>query len=426
MLTSEDMAYPRYRMIAIAGAGIICLLAAGTAHAAALALQDAIGRALKFAPSVQVASGTSDLTQAQALAQRAPLFPSVTAGTEYYQAPGYNEIITNRGLSGAMLAFNYTAFDWGRRAARYRAARFVSEAAVLGIAAARAQIAFDTRGAYFDLVRARATENETARSVDRLTRYVATIEQLLKSGRAIENDVLKIRAARDASQLALTRSHGDVERASANLGALIGDFGATDIEVENPEELAAAPTVNLDQSPVIRAAGRAIAAAAQEVRAARAERLPTVQVALTSGALGIDPPETFTHDYGASYDGVISMPIFEGGLIRSHIDQAMAKERTANAQLRETRYLLERRLADANLRYQQARDELAVITRSLPTANDAFALTWTRFLGGGGATVLEVLDAYQQAEQLRLARFAIQFNGREASAESLLLAGRVQ
>ena len=32
--------------------------------------------------------------------QRAPLFPTVGAGAEYYQAPGYNEVVTNRGLFG--------------------------------------------------------------------------------------------------------------------------------------------------------------------------------------------------------------------------------------------------------------------------------------------------------------------------------------
>ena len=55
-------------------------------------------------------------------------------------------------------------------------------------------------------------------------------------------------------------------------------------------------------------------------------------------------------------------------------------------------------------RYRQARDQLAMLTAAEPTAQDNFALTWTRFLGGGNVTLLEVLDAFQQAEQLRLAR----------------------
>ncbi|MGB6088096.1 MAG: TolC family protein, partial [Candidatus Binataceae bacterium] len=110
------------------------LLAVGSATAAPLTLKEAIDRALVFAPSIAMASGTSNLTDARAREERAPLFPSITAGTEYSQSPGYNEVVTNRGLSSALLALNYTAFDWGRREARYRAARYVSEAATLGVA----------------------------------------------------------------------------------------------------------------------------------------------------------------------------------------------------------------------------------------------------------------------------------------------------
>ncbi|HVA80054.1 MAG TPA: TolC family protein [Candidatus Binataceae bacterium] len=420
------MINPRRQFRVLAVTGVIMLLRGASVSAAPLKLHDAIDKALRFAPSIAMASGTSSLTEARAREQRAALFPSISAGTEYYQAPGYNPVITNRGLSSALLALDYTAFDWGRRAARYRAARYVSEAATLGVAAARAQIAFDTRGAYYDLLRARATERELSGSRDRLNRYVATVEELLKSGRAIENDVLKIRSARDSAELALASGQGDMRRASANLGSLIGDFDATDIEVADDDGLPPPPARDITQSPSIQVAKRAISAASQQVRAARTERLPTFQVALTTGFLGIDPAATVNHNYGASYDGVISMPVFEGGLISSHIDQALAKQQTAQAQMRQTQFLLERRLSDAALRYQQVSDQLKILARAQPTADDAFALTWTRFLGGGGATVLEVLDAYQQAEQLRLQRYAYEFGAREAAAESLLLAGRVQ
>ena len=174
----------------------------------------------------------------------------------------------------------------------------------------------------------------------------------------------------------------------------------------------------------MQAAARAIFSTDQQIKAAKAERLPTFQIALTTGALGIDPPETINHNYGASYDGVLSMPLFDGGAISARIDQAKAKRNSAGAQYRQTEYLLERRLKDAAVRYQDARDAIAIVARSQPTADDAFALTWTRFLGGGSATLLEVLDSYQQAEQLRLDRLNHEFAAREAVAETALLYGQ--
>ncbi|HKN13221.1 MAG TPA: TolC family protein [Candidatus Binatus sp.] len=399
---------------------------ASLASAATITLSDGIDRALHLAPSVDVAAAASDMSVAHVREQRAPLFPTVGAGAEYYQAPGYNEVITNRGLSAGMLTLDYTAWDWGRRQARLRAAEYVSEASRLGVAAARAQIVFDTSIAYFDLLRARGAQRDLQASLDRLRRYVTTIEQLEKSGRAITNDVLKFRTARDSTELALDAARGNLERASAALGILIGEPHQPDLDIASLNGVPPKPSGDLAQSPVMQAAQRAIASASSQIEAAKAERLPTFQVAFTTGFVGIDPPATISHNLGGSYDGVMSVPVFDGGLISSHIDQAKAKEHSATAQARQAEYILKRRVADASLRYDEANRQLDILARAQPTADDNFALTWTRFLGGGTATMLEVLDAYQQAEQLRLQRHDQEFNAREAVAETNLLFGRIQ
>jgi outer membrane protein TolC len=408
--------------------GTIVFLATGPGGVAAapLTLSEAIDRALAFAPSVSMVSAESEVSKARTREQRAPLFPTLTAGTEYYQAPGYNTTVTNRGLSAGLVALNYTAWDWGRREAQYRAARLVSEAAQLGIAAARAQIAFDTSIAYYDLLRAGSSERELGLNLERLSRYVATVEALQASGREITNDVLKIRSARNAAELVLSSAHNATQLATANLGSLLGDSNASDIEIVDTSNIPSLPGGDVAETPAMQAALRAISSAELQVQAAKAARLPTFQVALTTGALGIDPPETATHNYGASYDGVLSMPLFDGGAISSRIDQAKAKVNAATAQYRQTRYLLERRLKEASLRYQEANQALAILARSQSTADDAFAMAWTRFLGGGSATLLEVLDSYQQAEQLRLDRPNHQFEARAAAAQTNLLYGRSQ
>jgi outer membrane protein TolC len=397
------------------------------ASAATITLSDAIDRALHLAPAVDVAAAASDMSVAHVREQRAPLFPSIGAGAEYYQAPGYDQVVTNRGLSTGLVTLNYTAWDWGRRQARLRAAEYVSEASRLGVEAARAQIVFDTSIAYFDLLRAREAQQDLQASLERLTRYVTTIGQLEKSGRVIANDVLKFRTARDAAELLLDAARGNTQRAAAALAILIGEQpNQPDLDIAGIAGVPAKPAGDLAQSPVMQAANRAIASATSQIQAARAERLPTFQVAFTTGFLGVDPRPTISHNFGGSYDGVVSVPVFDGGLISSHIDQAKAKEHSAIAQVRQVEYLLKRRIADASIRYDQAQRQLDILSRVQPTADDNFALTWTRFLGGGTVTMLEVLDSYQISEQLRLQRHDDEFNGREAVAETNLLFGRIQ
>ena len=404
-------------------ASLMLLLTAPLAHADTLTLRDAIDRALRFAPSVAMAAAGSDLSEAQMHEMRAPLYPSLLAAGEYSQSPGYNEVVTNRGLTRAQVELDYTAIDFGRRESRLRAARYAAEAARLGIAAARAQIVFDTTVAYVDLMRAKRTVLETQANVDRLGRYVDTIDRLRRSGRAIENDALKVRTARDAAELALSDARNDELHASAVLGSMIGDFTGSDFDIFDISELPSMPNGDFNQTPAMRAAIRQIESSKMEVEAARAERYPTLQIVLTAGALGIDPPEAFGRHYGASYDGVASVPIYQGGLITSHIDQAKAKQLQAVAQARSTEYQLRRSIDEARLRYQRALAELGILSRAQPDADDAFALTWTRFLGGGTATLLEVLDAYQQAENLRISRIQQDFGARQAAAEGAMLYG---
>jgi outer membrane protein TolC len=302
----------------------------------------------------------------------------------------------------------------------------VLEASRLGVAAARAQIVFDTTVAYFDLLRARAAQIYLQGSLQRLERYVATIESLKNSGRAIASDVLKVRTMRNNTELALDVARGNSERASATLGALIGEPNQSELDIAPITGVMPKPSGDIAQSAVVQAARRAILSATSQIKVAKAERLPTLQLALTTGFLGIDPRKTIDHNGGASYDGVVSMPIFDGGLIHSHIDLAKAKEHSAIAQARQAEYLITRRIADASLRYDEAMRQLDILSRAQPTADDAFALTWTRFLGGGTATMLEVLDSYQTAEQLRLQRPDQEFAAREAVAETNLLYGHIQ
>lgn len=408
----------------IAG-GLALTLATGV-EAATLTLKEAVQRALAFAPTVAAAAAQSDLSTAMVREARAPLYPSLSAESEYFQAPGYSETISNGGLSDAMLTLNYTAYDFGRRLAAARAALYQSEADQYGVGAARAQIVFDTTTAYYDLLRAQQAQRELAANAARLERYVKVVEALHRSGRAIPNDVLKIQTATNNAAIALSNARHSATRASAALGALMGAFGPVDITVADAGGVPPWPGDDLSHNPVLEAAQQRIASAKAAVQAATRERYPTVKLALTAGWEGINPPHTFTHNGGASYDGLFSMPIFDGGLVSAHIDEARARVAAAQAQARQAEFDLRRRLADARPRYRAARDQLELLARAEPPADDNFALTWARFLGGGNVTLLEVLDAYQQAEQLRLARFDQEFAARQAAAEARLLIGADQ
>lgn len=401
-------------------------LVATSAFAISLTLEDAIGRALAFAPGMAAAAAQSDLSSARIDEFRASMFPTIATDGEYNQTPGYDSVVTNRGLTLAQLGLSYTVFDGGRRSAQLRSARYAAEASTLGIEAAHSQIVFDTTSAYFDLARARQAEAELQVSADRLGQYVKVVTALRRSGRAIDSDVLMLESSYDSATLALAAGHQAAAHASIMLGSMIGDFSDTALQIADVTPPASPPDGDGSDNPVYRAAARQVEAAKLAADAARAERAPTFKLALTTGWEGVDPPRTFDHYYGASYDGALSVPIFDGGLIRSHINQAQATVRMALAQQLQIEAQNQRDLADARSRYRGAAEQIAILRVARQTADDAFALAWTRFLGGGNITLLEVISAYQQAENLRLAINDQEFAARQATAEVEAILGLAQ
>jgi outer membrane protein TolC len=394
--------------------------------ATTITLDEAIARALRIVPSLESAQAQSALSRARIEEARAPLLPWVSGNGEYNQPSGYDKTISNGGLTQAQLALTYTAFDGGRRRAQLHAARYAAMAAALGVRAAQAQVVFDTTTAYFDLLRESQSRSELAISVNRLAKYVAIVEALRHSGRAIANDVLTLRVAHNTAELSLAATRQAEAQASIVLGSMIGDFDDSNLAAAEITGLPAMPIGDFAQNPAYQAAVRQLEAARLTIDAARAERIPNLNLTLTTGWQGVYPPATFGHDFGASYDGVLAVPIFQGGLVRAHIDQALADEHAAQAQQKQIELQVKRDLAAAKVRYQGALDQLAILRRSQQNASDAFALDWTRFLGGGNVSILEVTNAYQQAETLRLTRYDQEFNARQAAAQARMILGLLQ
>lgn len=407
-------------LLAVSGLLFAPGLAAG---AQPISLAQAISRALAVAPAYAAALAGSDLAAAKVGQAQAPFYPYLSAVGDYTQAPGYDERVSNGGLTAGQLVANYTVYDGGRRFAKLQAARYAALAAQFGTRAAKAQVVFNTTVAYYALLRAQQVQAEHARSLTRLDDYTRIVENLRRSGRAIASDVLRVRTARDQEHLALEAARQARQSASITLGALLGLFDRPDLQIAAVAGLPRLPSGKISESPALLAARRAVQAAEASENAARAARLPILSLGLTAGWEGVNPPQTFNHNLGASYGAQISVPIFEGGLITSQIEQAQATHAAALAALRAVEYKLKAGLANARAAYYGARRQLAAASSAQTTAEDEFALDWTRFLGGGNVTLLEVLTGYQAAEQFRLTRMNQEFAARQAAAQARLVLG---
>jgi outer membrane protein TolC len=404
---------------------LLAVLASSSRAGEPLTLNECVERALRTIPKLAEAGAAIDLTAAQRREVGASLYPTLRSDVQYFQEPGYREAITNRGLAAGQLLADYQLFDGGRRLAQLRAAQFAEQASTLGLDAARSQVIFDTSVAFYNLVHSAQALEELRNSQKRLALYNNVVSSLRRPGKATANDALRIQLLFDASRVQLNTATHQRERASVMLASLIGQSQRGDLAVQPPptENPVEPQATAVDDNPALQSLIRNQVGAAEIVRAAQAEKYPTFHLALTAGALGTDPPSTLTRYWGASYGGIISVPIFQGGAINARIDQARARMRQAGTQVNQLRIDLSERLAEARSRYQEAQESSAVLQESIPSADAAFQLSWARFLGGGSITLLEVTDSYNQSLSSHLALLDQQLSARQASAEIAQLTG---
>jgi outer membrane protein TolC len=389
----------------------------------ALDLQECIARALARAPLIERAAATGDLGEARLSEARAALMPTLRGEVQHQQSPGYDTVFTHRARSTGQLIADYTVYDGGRRLARERAAQYAARADAIGITAARSQVILDTSVAFFELAHARMAEKELAASQLRLERYITMVENLRKTGRGTANDILTIRISASDNRLQLSAAREAKRRASLMLGSLIGTFDRRDLAVAEAPTSSVPPDISIARNPVLVALGTQVRGSVHDIEAATAERYPTLQLALAAGFLGKQPVSTLQRHGGAAYGGIISMPLFDGGAIQARIDQARARERQLNAQVKQTKLELSQRLDQLRSQYDEAQEVLAILADSIPLAEDNFDLAWARFLGGGAITLLEVLDNYRQAENLRLSVFHRRLAANHSVAEMRALTG---
>lgn len=312
----------------------------------------------------------------------------------------------------------------GRRAARHAAARAEVAAVTAEHEAARLAITLQAlrsfRLAQYQRVRAELllTERAALASAVEIVRKRATAGAT--SGYDLQRIELELAAYDDAIAAAATQR----EAARCELGAWIGAPGPVeavgDLAVPSApgpvEELLAAP---LDARPELRAATERSRGATALARAARRGWIP--ELSLTAGLMNQDTaPDASAWGYTAGV--ALTLPIFERG--QAERARARALERRADA----TRQLLSRaipaaiRARHAALAHATARAraveqlQLARLAQLLRSAETAYR--------DGGGNIVELVDAYATARDLRLRALELVRDAQLAHLDLWLALGR--
>ncbi|HET9452859.1 MAG TPA: TolC family protein [Gemmatimonadaceae bacterium] len=282
------------------------------------------------------------------------------------------------------LNFSQNIFTAGRATGLSTAASAGRTAAEIELTAQRAQLILDITQAYYNAVLATRLAEIADASLtmsDDVLRQTTAARQV---GSSSEFDLLRAQVARDNQRPLVLQRRSDANIAMLRLKQLLelplDDTLAltTDIDVEPATRIAgvslempARPDTSVDGRASVRQASEAVRAQRGMLRAARADRYPTL--ALTSGYQRLFFPSSTFPDLGDFRENwtvgfSAGVNLLSGGRTRGNVLSAQADLRTAEARLKQTR---EFAALDARIALSQLEQAEATYRASRGTAEQA-------------------------------------------------------
>ncbi|WP_243040497.1 efflux transporter outer membrane subunit [Dyella sedimenti] len=384
-----------------------------------------IAEALKDNPSLAMADARARQAQAEAGAADAERGPSVTAGANVIgqrlpltAAPSDLGGGRFTSFKDARASFSWGLDLWGGKRAAWEAAVGQQRAAEVEAQAARIELSTNVARAYVQLAYAYAqldvakAERERAATARQLTqqRVTAGLDnqlQLKQSDTEVANADQELAAANRA-----------IDAARSSLSVLLGKGPDRGLDITRPQMLEPAALAVPGDLPVELMGHRAdlvaarwqVEAAGKEIKVAKTQFMPNVSISAMAGVAafgGINPLQLPARFY--TFGPSISLPLFDGGRLRSNLAGRDAQYDQAVAQYNQTLVRAVNEVADGYDAVQSAQEQVAAQQRAVDAATQAWQLSEQRYKAGVGS-YLEALIVRQQllAAQQRLAALKTQ------------------
>lgn len=388
------------------------------ATSAPITLEDAISRAKSADTAYAAAQATAGITQAQRGIARSALLPGVVYHNQFLYTQGQSADSiqpTSTGQSTSPVRFvannviheyisqgSITQTIGAASIAAYRKANADSAAARALLEVARRGLVAATIANYYGLLAAQAKMLIAQRALAEAERFHAVTQQRERGGEAAHADAVRADLQVQQQQRESNDAVLAADKARLDLGALLFpdpstpyDLAATldglpPLPIQSEVE-AAAKTNN----PDLRAVLEQLQSASFDVAASRFGYLPDLVLSVT---YGIDAPQFAVHgpggvrNLGYSASATLDIPVWDWLATHQRIRQSEIRQAQARVELTVTQRQL---LASLRQFYNEAavsQKQLALLDKSVATADDTLRLTNLRYTAGEG-TVLEIVDA---------------------------------
>lgn len=386
-----------------------------------LSMQEAVETALKNHPIVQ--EGNAGLLASNARTEQAKslYYPQVYANADgaagsarvnpRFVTPAGGLLQPNLSQYTAGLLASQRIYDFGYTRNLVESSQYGERAQEQDVNARRALVIVNIQRSYLNsLKRQRLVRiaEETVRERGIIASQVDTLyRQQLKS----KLDLNLVRVELVNAESLLVRTRNDFKASFADLNRAMGVEGSADYTLEDvtidvrPQRALGDLIAESLTHPELKRAKEQTASAEARKRAMKSQYLPTVS-AIASGGY-YDTFDTTRNEATGGWwaaGGLVSMPIFTGGLIENQVKEAGAQQAAASAQSLNIEQALTQQVTNAYLDTLTFAQQIRLAEEQVKTAEEALSLAKQRYKLGLG-TVVEVTqsEVAVTAAQTRLA-----------------------
>jgi len=391
----------------------------GTASAAPIPLGffDAINRGLKANLGLLTSQQSSEETRAQRIRTLSALLPqldgnlSMTDQQLNLQALGFivhlppsagfqiPTVVGPYSYQSMVLNASINLFDY-RLISNLRSARESEKVAQLSVSNARDLVVQAVGNAYLQIIADAARITSTQAQIDADNAVYNNAVARHDAGTAIGIDVLRSQVELKQRQQQLVVVANQFEKDKLSLGRLIGlpigqDFTVTDPSPPLPLEAQSLKEL-LDKAyarrPDFQAAKARVIAAQFTLRAAKAERYPTLGA---TGFYGDDGLRLLSNSHGVfNATGSIKFNVFDGGRIKADVLENNAELTNRRNELENLRGQIDFDVRSALLDLKAAADQVEVAKSNKQLADESLRQSRDRFTAGVTNSV-EIVQAQQ-------------------------------
>ncbi len=385
-----------------------------TAEEMQLTLDQALAMGLRTNLGALSQSASEQQARGQQGQARSELLPQVSSVvSEAFEKENLRELGVSLPIIPTTSKFNYydaraarlnqTIFDF----VKIRNLQGAEENVQANVKAARNTrdlIVLAVAGSYLQLQATRARVQAALAQVEDFRAIYQRAADQLEAGLATGVDATRARVQLQTQQQRLRSLQADLATQRLRLARLIGlplgqAFVATqEFPFQPLSGFTQASALERAQAgrPDLAAAASAVKAAELAVKAAHAERLPTLAVNADFGAAGVTPTNHSDSVYTVS--GTLTIPLYQGGRIEADVQVASAALHQRQAERADLVGQVDQDVRQAFIDLDAAADQVAVAESNRGLAHQSLQQSTDRFIAGVADTV-EVVQAEQTVVQ---------------------------